>query len=85
VNYKPSHQQKWFLLAANEEDEEPHGDTCLAKMEAGSGKFVRRTYVNLSANSVFPIEYKHLGLFGTKPPMRFDSKARDIILSARKN
>jgi hypothetical protein len=82
VDRKAEHQRKYFLLAANDVDEEPHGDTCLARMEAGSGKFTRRTYVNLSANSVYPIEYKHLGLFGTKPPMRFDSKARAIILSS---
>jgi hypothetical protein len=85
VDYKTARHQKLYVLAANEEDEKPHGDTCLAEMEAGSGKFGRRTYVNLSANSVFPIEYKHLGLFGTKPPMRFDSKARDTIMNARED
>jgi hypothetical protein len=77
---KPEHQQKFFLLADNEVDQEPHGNTCLAKMETGSG-FSKRTYVNLSHNSVYPIEYKHLDRYGTKPPMRFDSEARNIILN----
>jgi hypothetical protein len=74
------HEQTQFLLAANHEDEVPHGTTHLAMMETGSKTFARRTYVNLRPGSEFEIEYKHLALFGHKPPMKFDSDALERIL-----
>jgi hypothetical protein len=77
---KKQRERTQFLLAANHEDEMPHGTTRLAMMEAGSRRFARRTYVNLSPGSEFEIEYKHLALFGHKPPMKFDSDALKRIL-----
>jgi hypothetical protein len=78
---KKEHEQIQFLLAANEEDEKPHGNTRLAKMKIGSGKFAKRTYVNLGTLSIYDIEYKNLEKFKYRPPMRFDSDARSRILA----
>jgi hypothetical protein len=77
---KKEHEQIQFLLAANSQDEVPHGSTRLAMMEDKTKKFSRRTYVNLSPDSEFEIEYKHLELYGFRPPMKFNGDALKRIL-----
>lgn len=69
---KKDYQQEWFMLADNTEDNKPHGTTSLATL-IGSARFGRRTYINLSRNSRYPIEYKHLDLWNHKAPMIFDA------------
>lgn len=47
------------MLADNEIDPIPHGNTCLAGV-IGKVKFPKRTYVNLSKDSVYEVEYDFL-------------------------
>jgi hypothetical protein len=78
---KPYHQQKYFVLADNSEDLVPHCNTRLARMEPGSASFSKRTYVNMSHDSEYPIEYKHLALWECKPSMRFDHASFEMIMA----
>ncbi|KAF1921772.1 hypothetical protein BDU57DRAFT_440093 [Ampelomyces quisqualis] len=75
----PEHHH-FFLLADNEEDTTPHEGTALARM-AGSAKFGKRTYVNLSTKSEYPIEYKYLSPWASASQIQFDCKAVNKILS----
>jgi hypothetical protein len=78
--YKPARFWGQFLLADNDEDTVPHAGTNLAMMRPGSGRFSKRTYVNLANNSLYTIEYQHLELMsGHKQPLRFSAAACRII------
>jgi hypothetical protein len=68
----------FFMLADNREDTVPHGDTDLATMKGGA-KFGKKTYLNLSAESQYPIEYKHLDLYNNHAPMQFDAFSLHLI------
>jgi hypothetical protein len=69
---KNPHHHHFFMLADNSEDNEPHGNTKLATMK-GRARFGKKTYLNLSADSKYPIEYKHLDLYNNQAPMQFDA------------
>ncbi|KAH7094759.1 hypothetical protein FB567DRAFT_586114 [Paraphoma chrysanthemicola] len=58
--HKPTHQHDLFVLADNNMDSVPHGTTSLAGVIAGSAKFPKRTYVNLSKASIYEVEYQYL-------------------------
>lgn len=75
----PNHQGL-HMLAANSEDNKPHGTTSLATI-IGHARFSKRTYINLSADSHYPIEYKHLDLWEKKSPMKFDDISLQRIRS----
>ncbi|KAL5120122.1 hypothetical protein ACEQ8H_001947 [Pleosporales sp. CAS-2024a] len=81
VAKKPLQQQALFMLASNSEDENTHGGTCLARLQ-DSGRFGKRTYVNLSRNSVYTVEYRRLTAFKGKPPMQFDAVSTQKIIAA---
>ncbi|KAH7389602.1 hypothetical protein DE146DRAFT_171077 [Phaeosphaeria sp. MPI-PUGE-AT-0046c] len=76
---KPKHQQSFFLLADNDEDVAVHGGTRLGRMAPGSTRFCKRTYVNLSWDSLYPVKYEHLELHNGKLPIQFDQDAVDMI------
>ncbi|CAO2658751.1 Nn.00g064740.m01.CDS01 [Neocucurbitaria sp. VM-36] len=75
---KPEHWNL-FVLADNEVDAKPHNSTCLAMLAPGSGKFLKRTYVNLGYNSEYPIEFKYLERWGWTP-VKFDAKSTQRII-----
>lgn len=79
VEAKPEHQRALFLLAENKEDVIPHWGTSLGRMAPCSDTFGKRTYVNLSFNSVYTVKYTMLKLFKGKLPMQFDEEALDMI------
>jgi hypothetical protein len=79
---KQFHQQGFFMLADNTEDNTPHGSTILARM-TGSSRFGKRTYINLSFNSKYTVEYRHLTPYNGNPPMQFDADALEKIQSGR--
>ncbi|KAH5586802.1 hypothetical protein HBI65_243070 [Parastagonospora nodorum] len=78
---KPPHQQRLFMLADNNQDDKPHPGTTLAKMIGA--RFSKRTYVNLSENSEYDVEYMYLTSYNGKPPMRFDRESVQKIRSLR--
>ncbi|KAF2127180.1 hypothetical protein P153DRAFT_295815 [Dothidotthia symphoricarpi CBS 119687] len=81
---KPSHQRRFFILADNAEDQTPHSGTVLASMKAGSARFVKRTYVNLSRNSEYVIEYKHLTTWAIgHKQMTFDAVSTKRIIACQ--
>ncbi|KAF2833940.1 hypothetical protein CC86DRAFT_415965 [Ophiobolus disseminans] len=57
---KPERQWGLFMLVDNDQDRQPHAGTTLGTVVPGSPRFSKRTYINLSANSAYPIEYKYL-------------------------
>lgn len=76
---KPAQQRRLFILADNHQDNEPHLGTTLAKMIGA--RFGKRTYVNLSENSEYDVEYRYLTSYNGKPPMRFDHESVQKIRS----
>ncbi|OAK95886.1 hypothetical protein IQ06DRAFT_360183 [Phaeosphaeriaceae sp. SRC1lsM3a] len=76
---KPKRQQGLFLLADNDEDVVVHGRTRLGEMARGSSRFSKRTYVNLSFESIYSVKYEHLELHNGKLPIQFDQEAIDMI------
>mgnify|MGYP003629404388 CR=1 FL=1 len=71
---KKPHQYNMFVLADNNIDTVPHGYTRLAGLIVGSAKFPKRTYVNLSKDSTYEIEYDYLTPWD-KGPIQFDKAA----------
>lgn len=76
---KLEHQRRCFLLVDNDADTEVHHGTRLGEMAPGSDRFSKRTYVNLSFNSLYEVEYKHLELFNGKPAMQLDEKTVAMV------
>ena len=76
---KPEH---WglFVLADNDEDAKPQGFTRLATLVPGSGKFQKRTWVNLGWNSEYFIEFQHLEAWGPTL-IKFDAKSTQNIIA----
>ena len=46
----------------------------LAKMAPDSEVFKKRSYVNMSPNSLYSVEYKHLSVFRDQPKLKFDKQ-----------
>ncbi|KAF1849941.1 uncharacterized protein K460DRAFT_275235 [Cucurbitaria berberidis CBS 394.84] len=78
---KPEHW-KFFVLADNMEDIRPHPHTRLATLEPGSGKFPKRTYVNIGRNAEYSIEFAHLEKWG-QTPVKFDAESTQLIAKNR--
>jgi hypothetical protein len=78
---KLPHQQEFFMLADNAQDNVPHGNTVLAKMIPGSARFGKRSYINLSFKAKYTVEFSHLLPFNGKRPMQFDADALQRIRS----
>jgi hypothetical protein len=72
LSNKNPHHHRFFMLADNSVDNTPHGNTKLVTMK-GNARFGKVTYLNLSADSQYPIEYKHLELYNNQSPMQFDA------------
>ncbi|KAH7379996.1 hypothetical protein BKA66DRAFT_571079 [Pyrenochaeta sp. MPI-SDFR-AT-0127] len=78
---KPVWRWKMFALAENEQDEKPQEGTRLVKMAVGSGNFQKRSYVNLSKNAEYPIEFVHLDCWTGRVPLKFDSESTQRIIN----
>lgn len=72
---------QYYILADNKVDVVlPKNNTTLATLENG-GKFMGRTYVNLSPNARMRIEYKYLEPWGNGS-LRFDQESAEKIANA---
>lgn len=58
IEQKPERYRYQFMLVDNDEDRIPHAGTSLAHTVSVSGKFQKRSYINL--RSMYSIEYRHL-------------------------
>lgn len=79
---KQTEQCQYYVLADNEADTMPHLGSRLATMAPGSGRFQKRTYVNLSPRAVYPIELKFLKPFIGRS-MRFDGASTQRIINCQ--
>ena len=82
-DHKKAEQWGYHILAANEEDEVPYPGSQLATMASGSGKFEKRTYVNLSPNSEYPIELANLMPWKGTLPLTFDLPSLQRIINCQ--
>lgn len=70
------------MLCENKQEQADLTEVHEAKMAPGSDLFKKRCYVNLSANSLFSIEYKHLEVFTSQPGLAFDAESTAEIQNA---
>lgn len=54
-DHKRREHWRYHILTDNETDANPHDGSSLARMAPGSGKFQKRTYVNISPEAEYPI------------------------------
>lgn len=78
---KQIHQRKMYVLTDNQYDAKPHKGTRLVKMADSSGKFQKRSYVNLSWNAEYPIEFEHLTRWTGRMPLKFDAESTQRIVN----
>lgn len=84
-NRKPYWQWKFFVLCENSKEQAQAEEVRVAKVASGCDAFKKRCYVNLSPNSLYHIEYRHLGIFATQPNIRFDSLSTSEMKNAPAN
>ncbi|KAI4954285.1 hypothetical protein J4E91_001996 [Alternaria rosae] len=77
------HQQKFYMMVENHQDRVNSTVNPVAKMTPGFDALKRRSYVNLSPNSRFEIEYEYLEAFGKDGLRRLDAESVSYIKSAR--
>ncbi|KAI4630521.1 uncharacterized protein J4E88_000437 [Alternaria novae-zelandiae] len=77
------HQRKFFMMVDNHQDRVNSTINPVAKMAPGFDALKKRSYVNLSRNSRFEVEYEYLEAFGKDPLRRLDAKSVSYIKSAR--
>lgn len=78
---KPAHQQHYYVQVDSREDPSPVGGAQTATFEAGSDVLAKRSYVNLSPNSTYEVEYTHLEIFRGYPSVRLDIASISYIQS----
>jgi hypothetical protein len=71
------------MMCQNLQDMAPGmADAPVARMKPGFDVFKKRSYVNLSPNSRFKLEYKHLANFSEYSQLRFDGQSTSDIVNA---
>ncbi|RMZ66173.1 hypothetical protein GMOD_00005250 [Pyrenophora seminiperda CCB06] len=78
---KPEHQRHFFLPCESQDGSSPSEGAHIATLEAGSGVLAKRSYVNLSPNSIYQIEYTHLEVYKDQESLRFDTASTSYIKS----
>jgi hypothetical protein len=80
---KVEQQRHFYMMVQNRQDEKTASTHPIARMAPGFDPLAKRSYVNLSPNSRFKIEYKYLEAFGTDGLRRLDAESVSYIQRAR--
>ncbi|KNG52275.1 hypothetical protein DDE82_000481 [Stemphylium lycopersici] len=71
---KSAYHWQYFMQCENSVEMVNQNEVRLAKMAPDSEVFKKRSYVNMSPNSLYHIEYEHLSAFRDQPELRFDKQ-----------